>query len=120
MRIDLVPILAQANALVEAIRAKSASKASSAAHNLLCRLPDPTWAETAPGMRIYYGAEQDIDNRLNMLRYSAMKWLGWLITPDTDCEPNHQWPEPNTLSQSILALSEYAPGPTEAEPGAIN
>ena len=55
MRIDLKPILNQATTLIAAIEAKSQSRASSAAHVLLCTLPDPTWAETAPGCRIYYG-----------------------------------------------------------------
>jgi hypothetical protein len=103
MRVDLGPIVEQAKALIIAIEAKSESRSSHAAHVLLGVLPSPTWAETAPGCRIYYGeGERELESRLNLLRRQAMNWLGWLI--DETHGPNEEWPEPKILIQVTRLL----------------
>lgn len=106
MRIDLDPVIEQAQTLLIAIEAQSQSRASHAAHVLLCMLPDPTWAETAPGCRIYYGAERDADAALNVLRRHAMTWLGWLTE---ERSPSDEWPKPKRLAEAIQGLAAFIP-----------
>ncbi len=102
MRINLVPILIQTETLLSAIEDKSQSRASHAAHVLLYTLPDPTWAETAPGMRIYYGIEHEASKHIEELRYWTCKWMAWLIEKE---EEGIEWPAPNGLRQTISLLS---------------
>ena len=106
MRIDLEPVLAQAQTLITAIEAQSQSRASHAAHVLLGILPDPTWAETAPGCLIYYGDERDVDAALNVLRRHAMTWLGWLTE---ERAPSDEWPKPKRLAEAIQSLEAFTP-----------
>ena len=84
----------QRRLLIAAIEAKSQSHRS-AAHVLLCTLPDPTWAETAPGCRIYCGFEREVDASLNSLRKDVARWLCYLVE---DRQPDDGWPEPIQLA----------------------
>lgn len=104
MRIDLEPILEQAKTLIDAIEMQSQSRSAHAAHVLLTILPTPIWAETAPGMLIYYGAERDADHAINMLRRHVMSWLGWL-TEERD--PSDEWPQPKRLIEATHRLAEF-------------
>ena len=105
MRIDLKLIIIQAETLLSAIEAQSQSRASSAAHVLLCTLPDPTWAETSPGMRIYYGSEREVDAALNELRGHTMIWLSWLTE---ERHPADEWHKPKRLAEAIQGLRVFA------------
>lgn len=109
MRIDIAAALNQSDQLIEAITRKSRSLSSSAAHRLLSSLPDPTWAETAPGCAIYYGTEAEIAPRIEALRYSALTWLRGLIDPDKDWEPSAEWPQPENLIAATRELAQYLP-----------
>lgn len=109
MRIDLEPIVEAAHRVREAISAKSKSRASSEAYRLLAALPDPTWAETAPGCAIYYGAEAEVNENLNVLRQRAMHWLDWLLMEGLLDTPNPEWPEPHKLVEAIQKVAEYLP-----------
>ncbi len=109
MRVDLEPIIAHATLCTDAINRKSRSMASSGIYNLLRTLPDPTWAETAPGCTIYYGEERDIALRIEALRYSALTWLRALIDPDKDWEPSAEWPQPENLIAATRELAQYVP-----------
>ncbi len=104
MRIDLAPILDKAQALLSAIEAQSQSRASHAAHVLLCTLPDPIWAETAPGCRIYYGIEQEADLALNRVRRHTMIWLQWLIE---ERQPDDEWSKPRNLIEAVHHLESF-------------
>ncbi len=107
--VDLQSILACSENLRNAIRAKSKSRGSSAAYRLLCTLPDPTWAETAPGCTIWYNGEQELAQAIEALRYVALTWLRALIDPSRDWEPSAEWPEPENLIQATRELAKYAP-----------
>lgn len=109
MRIDLVPIIVRANSLRHAIDGKSRSRSSSEAHKLLCAMPDPTWAETAPGYSVWYGVEAEASQAIEALRTSAMRWLTWLVNPESDCEPNNEWPRPENLIEATRRLEEFIP-----------
>lgn len=109
MRIDLVPIVEMAANLLAAIDVRSKSRASSAAHQLLGMLPDPTWAETAPGMSIWYGTEAEAGQAIEALRTSCMRWLTWLIDPSSDCEPDNEWPRPGNLIEATRRLEAFMP-----------
>lgn len=106
MRLDLAPIIDQAQMLLTAIRAQSQSRASHAAHELLCKMPSPIWAETAPGCLIYYGFEREADQAMNVLRHNAMMWLRWLTE---DRQPGDEWPQPKRLTEAIQSLETFAP-----------
>ncbi len=107
MRIDLTTVINQAEHLVHCISTKSRSRSMQAAHDLLCCMPSPCWAETAPGCTIYYGNEASMAIQLELLRYSALTWLRGLIDPDVAWEPNSEWPAPSNLVQAIRGLSEF-------------
>ncbi len=109
MRVDVEPILERANRFVGAIGDKSRSRASHEAYELLCRLPDPCWAETAPGCTVHYGAESEIAPKLEHLRYSALTWMRALIDPVLDWEPDAEWPQPDNLIAAIRDLAVFAP-----------
>ncbi len=109
MRVDVVPILEHANRLEDAITRRSKSIASSTAHKLLCVLPDPTWAETAPGCSIFYNNEQGLAQAIEGLRYVALTWLRALISPDRDWEPSAEWPQPTNLIEATRELAQYGP-----------
>ncbi len=113
MRVDITPIVRHAENLIESITAKSRSRASSDAHKLLLRFPDPTWAETAPGCTIWYNNEQELAQAIEALRYVALTWLRALISPDRDWEPTAEWPQPDNLIEAIRELAKYTPNPTE-------
>ncbi len=109
MRVDVVPILEQALCLADAITAKSKSRSSSTAYRLLRELPDPTWAETAPGCSIFYNNEQGLAQAIEGLRYVALTWLRALISPDRDWEPSAEWPQPTNLIEATRELAQYGP-----------
>ncbi len=115
MRVDVEPIIERAHLLVAAISDKSRSRSRSAAHQLLVALPDPTWAETAPGCAIYYGDESILAPSVEVLRYSALTWLKALVHPDTDWEPTAAWPQPDNLIAAIRDLEGQGTQP-ELEP----
>ncbi len=109
MRVDVEPILERANFLVTAISDKSKSRASSESYDLLNAIPNPCWAETAPGCTIYYGDESIIAPKIEALRYSALTWLRALIDPNIDWEPDAEWPQPDNLIAAIRDLAVFAP-----------
>jgi hypothetical protein len=109
MRVAVAPIVEQAIRLSDSIYSKSKSRSSSAAYNLLCSIPDPTWAETAPGCTIWYNGEQELAQKIEGLRYVALTWLRALIDPSKDLEPSAKWPEPENLIQATRELAAYAP-----------
>ena len=108
MRIDLTPILLEANWLLAVIEDKSMSRARHSAHQLICSMPSPCWAETATGCAIYYGNEADMNEALNTLRINAMVWLAWLLNESIMSAPDPEWPTPRKLSAAIQKLSEFA------------
>ena len=69
MRVDLVPIVEQAQALLSAIEAKRRGPARDAAHRLMCALPLPSWADPSPGVSIHYGIEHDASMDIEQLRW---------------------------------------------------
>ncbi len=107
MRVDVEPILERANLLVNAIALKSKSGASHDAYELLRALPDPCWAETAPGVTIHYGDESIVAPKIEALRYSALTWLRSLINPEVDWEPDAEWPQPDNLIAAIRDLEVF-------------
>ncbi len=96
--------LNEADHLIRAIEAKSRSRAQNHAHRLLCALPNPTWAETAPGLTIYHGNQQELAQKIEILRYSALTWLRALIDPTKDWEPSAEWPRPENLIEATREL----------------
>ncbi len=110
MRVDVNPIIEQACGLRNNIEDKSKSRASHYAHRLLCALPDPTWAETAPGCTIWYNGEQELAQAVERLRYVALTWLRALIDPSRNWEPTAKWPQPDNLIEATRELAKYAPG----------
>lgn len=107
--VSLERIIERSDALCVAIGLKSKSRASHEAYRLVTTLPDPTWAESAPGCTIYYGTEAEVAPRIEALRYSALTWLRALITPDTDWEPSAEWPQPDNLIAATRELAQYVP-----------
>jgi hypothetical protein len=105
LRVDLVPIIKEAEALLIAAEEKKRGPARDAAHNLLCALPRPSWADPEHGMTILYGPEQQIHPILEDLRFSALTWLKWLHTDEARTE----WPPPAFLTMTILALEDFIP-----------
>ncbi len=119
MRVDVASIIEQANKFLEAINAKSRSRARSEAHKLLCALPDPTWAETVPGCSIWYGDEINDAEQIEGLRYIALTWLRSLISNTRNWEPTAEWPEPDHLVKAIRGLEWLLDPPTTEELCAI-
>ncbi len=115
MRVDVAGILIQSEQLIDSIAAKSKSRASSAGYRLLQTLPDPTWAETAPGCTIYYGNESGLAAAIEGLRYVALTWLRALIDPSRDWEPTAEWPAPENLIQATRELAQYTPQQLELQ-----
>ncbi len=109
MRVDVEIVIGWAENLAIAISLKSRSKASHNAYRLLCALPDPTWAETAPGCTIWYNGEQELSQAIEALRYVALTWLRALIDPSRDWEPSAEWPEPANLLEATRELAKFAP-----------
>ena len=109
MRIDLAPIIAQAETLVAAIESKGRSRSAHAAHMLLCVMPSPCWAESAPGCVNCSMDEYTAIPRIEALRFSALCWLALLINPDKMLEPDDEWPTPIVLNEAIRHLAELTP-----------
>jgi hypothetical protein len=106
VRIDVTPIIEAGRELTEAILAKSLSRSSAAADKLLKLLPSPMWAETAPGVAIYYGSEQEATLRLNGLRVHVMNWMMRFVDPDVSQEADDEWPVSARLELAIQRLAE--------------
>lgn len=109
MRVDVEPIIKQADLLCIAISIKSKSRASHEAYELLGVIPNPCWAESAPGCTIHYGDESIVAPKIEALRYSALTWLRALIDPTLDWEPTAEWPQPDNLVGAIRDLSAFVP-----------
>ncbi len=95
--------------LTEAILAKSLSRSTAAADQLLRLLPSPLWAETAPGCAIYYGDEKEVNTRMNLVRCHAMKWMERFVDESISQEADDDWPVPARLDLAVQRLAEYKP-----------
>lgn len=104
MRVDLAPIVKQAEALLAAIEAKQRGPARDAAHRLMCALPIPSWADPAPGVTVMYGIEFHASEGIEMLRYSAARWSLWL---HDNGEPGDEWPPAVVLGEATHLLEAY-------------
>ncbi len=106
MRIDLAPIVTEAQALLDAIERKQRGQARDAAHRLMCALPIPSWADPAPGVTILYGPEKEVAQPVEWIRHSTATWIKWLVD---NGDPGSEWPTPAMLTEATRALEEFIP-----------
>ncbi len=109
MRVDVVPIIDAARELAEAISLKAVSRGRSAAHKLITALPDPSWADTAPGCSVYYNQEYEVAPEIEVLRSAAVTWYKALLALDADFPPDSAWPLPNKLTDATQNLAVFVP-----------
>ncbi len=104
MRIDICPILEEAEKLIRAIEAKSWHHSVKAAHACLCAMPDPAWAEEVPGMAVYGPGEQLLNGHINILRAHVMAAMLAMLDPDGSWEVADEWPPPTKLKAAFHAM----------------
>jgi len=110
MRIDLAPILSEADELIAAIEVKSWHCSVNAAHACLRAMPSPAWAEATPGLAQFGPGEWEANQAVNLLRRLVMAALMAFTDERRSWEASDEWPKPTGLRAATDRLRSICSG----------
>jgi len=109
MRLNLPPILTEADKLIAAIEAKSWHHSVNAAHACLRAMPSPAWAESVPGVAQYGIGEHEAHRAVNLLRRLVMTAMLAFTDERKSWEASDEWPKPTGLRSVVDELRAFCP-----------